>query len=98
MRLPAPPRVYGPLGGRPPKHGREFRFAKRETWSEPVVTTVTDTTNYGKAQTQAWDRVHPRLTHRSAWLDHESELPLVEGTLILLKVEHLSRDREAPPV
>lgn len=54
--------------------------------------------NYGKAQAQAWDRVHPRLTHRSAWLDHDGELPLVEGTLIRLKVEHLSRQREAPQV
>jgi hypothetical protein len=47
---------------------------------------------------QAWNRVHPRLTHRSAWLDHQGELPLVEGTLIRPKVEHLSKDREAPPV
>ncbi|GAA3311855.1 hypothetical protein GCM10020295_82520 [Streptomyces cinereospinus] len=98
MRLPKPPRVYDPKGGRPPKHGPEFRFAKPETWPEPAITTVTDTTNYGKAETQAWDRVHPRLTHRSSWLDHDGELPLVEGTLIRLKVEHLSKDRDAPPV
>jgi hypothetical protein len=62
------------------------------------ATAVTDTSNYGKAETQAWDQVHPRLTHRSFWLDHEDELPLVEGTLIRLKVEHLSKDRDAPPV
>ncbi|MET7457958.1 NF041680 family putative transposase [Streptomyces sp. NPDC005574] len=98
MRLPKPPRVYDPKGGRPPKHGPEFRFAKPETWPEPAITTVTATTNYGKAETQAWDRVHPRLTHRSSWLDHDGELPLVEGTLIRLKVEHLSKDRDAPPV
>ena len=83
---------------RPPKHGPEIRFTKPQTWPEPAITTVTDTTNYGKAQTQAWDRVHPRLTHRSSWLDHDGELPLVEGTLIRLKVEHLSKDRDAPPV
>ncbi|MEU7728448.1 NF041680 family putative transposase [Streptomyces sp. NPDC040724] len=97
MRLPKPPRMHG-VNGRPPKHGPEFRFAKPETWPEPAITTVTDTSNYGKAETQAWDRVHPRLTHRSAWLDHEGELPLVEGTLIRLKVEHLSKERDAPPV
>ncbi|CQR59326.1 FIG00663192: hypothetical protein (plasmid) [Streptomyces leeuwenhoekii] len=45
-----------------------------------------------------WDRVHPRLTHRASWLDHEGELPLIEGTLIRLEVEHLSKDREAPAV
>ncbi|MEV0668486.1 NF041680 family putative transposase [Spirillospora sp. NPDC050365] len=97
MRLPKPPRQPG-TNGRPPKHGPEFRFTKPQTWPEPAITTVTDTTNYGKAQTQAWDRVHPRLTHRSSWLDHDGELPLVEGTLIRLKVEHLSKDRDAPPV
>nr|WP_275593240.1 transposase [Streptomyces deccanensis] len=97
MRLPKPPRVYDPKGGRPPKHGPEFRFAKPETWPAPAITTVT-TTNYGKAEAQAWDRVHPRLTHRSSWLDHDGELPSIEGTLIWLKVEHLSKDRDAPPV
>jgi hypothetical protein len=84
--------------GRPPKHGPEFRFTKPEAWPEPAITTVTDTSNYGKAETQAWDRVHPRLTHRSSWLDHDGELPVVEGTLIRLTVEHLSKDRDAPPV
>ncbi|MGW7314724.1 NF041680 family putative transposase [Streptomyces sp. NPDC054865] len=97
MRLPKPVRLPG-TNGRPPKHGPEFRFTKPETWPEPAITTVTDTSNYGKAETQAWDRVHPRLTHRSSWLDHDGELPLVEGTLIRLKVEHLSKDRDAPPV
>lgn len=81
MRLPKPPRTHG-VNGRPPKHGPEFRFTKPETWPEPAITTVTGTSNYGKAETQAWDRVHPRLTHRSSWLDHDGELPVVEGTLM----------------
>lgn len=97
MRLPKPPRMHG-VNGRPPKHGPEFRFTKPDTRPEPAITTVTDTSNYGKSETQAWDRVHPRLTHRSSWLDHDGELPLFEGTLIRLKVEHLAKDRDAPPV
>ncbi len=99
MRLPKPPRVHG-TNGRPPKHGPEFRFAKPETWRGPAIVTATDTMNYGKAQAQAqaWDRVHPRLTHRSGWLDHDGQLPTVEGTLVRLKVEHLSKKREAPAV
>ncbi|MFE4756546.1 transposase [Streptomyces mirabilis] len=32
LRLPKPPRVYDPKGGRPPKHGPELRLAKPETW------------------------------------------------------------------
>jgi hypothetical protein len=44
--------------------------------------------------------VHPRLTHRAAWLEHEGELPLIAGTLIrlvveCLSVEYLSKDRAA---
>lgn len=97
MRLPKPTRMPG-VNGRPPKHGPEFRFAEPETWPEPAITTVTDTAHYGKARTQAGDPVHPRLTHRSSWLDHDGELPLVEGTLIRMKAEPLSKDRDAPPV
>lgn len=102
MRCPAPSREEfhraHPCGGHPPKHGPELRFAKPETWPEAAVTTATDTVNYGKAEARARDRVHPRLTHRSAWLEHDGELPIVEGTLVRLKVEHLSKEREAPRV
>jgi hypothetical protein len=102
MRRPAPSREEflraHPRGGRPPKHGGEFAVADPATWPEPAVSTLTDTTHYGKAETRAWDRIHPRLTHRAAWLDHEGALPLIEGTLIRLKVEHLPGNRDAPPV
>jgi hypothetical protein len=54
--------------------------------------------NYGKAVTQAWDRGRPRLTHRAAWLEREGELLLIEGALIRLEAEHLSKDREASAV
>ncbi|WP_308315695.1 hypothetical protein [Streptomyces sp. ISL-100] len=46
----------------------------------------------------AWDRMHPRLTARGSWLDHCGELPLIHGTLIRLKVEHLPGDRDPKPV
>ena len=45
-----------------------------------------------------WDRLHPRLTHRAAWLDHDGELPIIEGTLIRLQVERLPGDRDPKPV
>ena len=56
------------------------------------------TSRYGIAVTAAWDRVHPRLTHRAAWLDHDGELPVIEGTLIRLRVDHLPGDRDPKPV
>ena len=46
----------------------------------------------------SWDRLHPRLTHRTCWLDHHGELPIIEGTLIPLQVDRLPRDRDPKPV
>lgn len=66
-------------GGRPPKHGKEFRFARPQTWGEPDAATTQITDRYGTARTMAWGRIHPRLTTFSAWIDHTGELPVIEG-------------------
>ena len=97
MLRPAPSRTPGATG-RPRKHGDVFTLADSDSWHAPDHTTGTDTTRYGHAQAQAWNRLHPRLTHRGPWLDHDGELPLVEGTLIRLQVEHLPSDRNPKPV
>ncbi|HEX2300154.1 MAG TPA: NF041680 family putative transposase [Pseudonocardiaceae bacterium] len=97
LRLPKPPRLPG-TNGRPPKHGPEIALDKPATWPEPAQTTVTETTRYGTAVATSWDRVHPRLTRRACWLDHVGELPVIEGTLIRLQVEHLPGDRDPKPV
>lgn len=97
LRLPAPPRTPG-TNGRPPKHGGEFGLKDPAGWPPPAVTTTTDTASYGKAEACAWDRLHPRLTHRAAWLDHPGTLPIIEGTLIRLQVERLPGDRNATPL
>ncbi|MFJ4382655.1 NF041680 family putative transposase [Streptomyces albidoflavus] len=98
LRDPGPARS-GPRGGRPRRHGGVLAFARPETWHEPDVTSSTDTTRYGKAATKAWDRMHPRLTHRDPWLEHaKEELPLLHGTLIRLEVEWLPGDRTPKPV
>jgi hypothetical protein len=98
LRRPVPPRPNDPRGGRPPKHGGEFALADQATWPEPQLTTTTPTTRYGTAVATAWDRLHPRLTHRAAWLDHQGELPVIEGTLIRLQVDRLPGDRDPKPV
>jgi DDE superfamily endonuclease len=97
MQLPAPPRQPG-TNGRPRKHGCELALADPATWPAPPITTSTVTSRYGMAVTAAWDRVHPRLTHRAAWLDHDGPLPVIEGTLIRLTVDHLPGDRDPKPV
>jgi hypothetical protein len=97
MQLPAPPRPPHTMG-RPRKHGGELALADPATWPAPQVTTSTMTSRYGMAQAASWNRVHPRLTRRSAWLDHDDGLPVIEGTLIRLQVDHLPGDRDPRPV
>jgi hypothetical protein len=97
MWLPAPARQPATMG-RPRKHGRELALADPAACPDPQVTTSTVTSRYGTAVAQAWDRVHPRLTHRAAWLDHDGPLPVIEGTLIRLQVDHLPGDRDPRPV
>jgi hypothetical protein len=97
MQLPAPPRQPG-TRGRPAKHGGQLALADPATWPAPQVTTSTPTSRYGIAVAAAWDRVHSRLTHRCAWLDHDGPLPVIEGTLIRLHVDHLPGDRDPKPV
>ena len=97
LHFPVPARQPG-TNGRPPRHGREFALPDPATWPDPAVTTSTQTARYGTAAAQAWDRLHPRLTHRSAWLDHGGPLPVIEGTLIRLQVDHLPGDRDPKPV
>ena len=97
--LPFPiPRRQPGTNGRPPRHGQAFTLADPATWPQPPVTNTTQTTRYGTAVAQAWDRLHPRLTHSSAWLNHDGPLPVIEGTLIRLQAGHLPGDRAPKPV
>jgi DDE superfamily endonuclease len=97
LYFPAPPRPHG-RKGRPTRHGPEFKLAGPATWPDSPVTTITPTTRYGTAVARAWDRLHARLTHRAAWLGHDGELPVIDGTLIRLQVDHLPGDRHPTPI
>jgi hypothetical protein len=95
--MPAPPRLPG-TNGRPPKHGGEFHLADPATWPQPDTTSSAGTSRYGTAVAHSWNRLHPRLTRRAAWLDHDGDLPVLEGTLIRLTVDHLPGDRDPKPL
>lgn len=98
LHFPPPLQPAGKRG-RKPKRGAEFAFEIAATQPVPSITTVSDTTHYGKAVAAAWDRLHPLLVRRSAWADHpEGELPVIEGTVIRLQVDHLRGDRSPRPI
>lgn len=71
LYFPPPPQPSGKRG-RKPKRGAQFAFEAAATQPAPSVTTVTDTTHYGKAVATAWDRLHPLLVRRSPTTPKES--------------------------
>jgi hypothetical protein len=100
LLAPAPPRSAdgpGPIG-RPRRHGAVLVLAEPRSWPTPSTRSVTATARYGPAEATSWNRMHPRLTHRGPWADHSGRLPIVEGTLIRLQVEHLPGQRQAKPI
>ncbi len=62
------------------------------------MTTVTQTGRHGTATAVAWGRLHQRLTSRAGREGHDGELPVIEGTLIRLVVDHLPGDRSPDPL
>jgi hypothetical protein len=98
MLAPAPPPSGECRGGRPRRHGPVMALAVPGSWPAPDVRTATDTARYGMAEATGWDRMHPRLEHSGAWVNHVGQLPIVEGTVIRLQVAHLPGQRAAKPV
>ncbi len=92
------PRPLRPEGGRPRRHGGVLTFAKPDTWHGPTHH-ATDTTRYGTAEATGMGPdappAHPPPAPGSTTDD---ELPILHGTLIRLKVEHLPGDRDPKPV
>lgn len=84
--------------GAPLRHGRELKLADQATCPGPDVVTTTQTSRYGTAAARAWHRAHPRLKARGAWAGHQGTLPVIEGTLIQLTVDHLPHDHHPKPV
>ena len=99
MYFPAPPLpARPPTAGAGPGTGTSSISRDPRTWPDPAAATVTETARYGTATATAWARLHQRLAHRDGWKDHEGELPVIEGTLIRLQVDHLPGQRDADPV
>src|SRR5262245_52564191 len=97
LRQAPPPRQPGQMG-RPVRHGRELKLSGDAACPGPDVHTTTQTSRYGAADARAWHRMHPKLKARGAWEGHQGDLPVIEGTLIKLTVDHLPHDHNPRPV
>lgn len=97
MAFPPPPRRAG-TAGRSARHGADFTFKDSRTWPQAAHTTTTQTTRYGTAQARSWDRLHPKLTHRGTWADHDGDLPIIAGTVIRLQVDRLPGEGTPKPL
>ncbi len=89
---------HGPTKGRAPRHGAKLVLADAATHPEPTRATDNETGRYGHAEAQAFARMHPKIDSRGGWKDHAGQLPIIEGTVVGLRVERLPGDREPKPV
>ena len=97
LRRPTPPRVYNPRAVGPPNTAASStsvtpspgRRACGHTGGHPALR---------PGDGAGRDRLHPRLTRRAAWADHDQALPIIAGTVIQLTVDHLPSRGEPKPL
>jgi hypothetical protein len=92
--LPRRPGQRGPA----PRHGDRFVLADAHGRRHPDQQTVTASGRCGRIHAQAWSWLHPELQGRDGWKTHPGPLPVVEGTLISLTVDHLPGNRTPDPM
>jgi hypothetical protein len=98
LRLPAPPRRHGARGGRPPKHGPEFALDNPATWPNRRPPPRPKPPATARRRPAAGTGCTPGSPTVPAGWTTPGELPIIEGTLIRLQVDHLPGDRDPKPV
>ncbi len=93
----APARGYAGTG-RPGRHGAAMKLDDPATWPAPEQAVTSVHERYGGVAVTAWGHYHPHLQRRAGWATHPGALPLVEGALILVRVDRLPGDRAPKPV
>lgn len=93
----APPVGYAGTG-RPGRHGPAMRLDDPATWPAPKQAVTSVHERYGNVAVTAWGHYHPQLQRRAGWATHPGRLPIVAGSLILVRVDRLPGDRAPKPV
>jgi hypothetical protein len=97
FHFPAPPRAPGQTG-RPSRHGVEIKLDQPDTHPTPHATVEGAHPRYGTYTLRAYAHLHPQLTRRGGWTNHPGPLPIIEGTVIGVRVERLPGDRHPKPL
>lgn len=90
----SPAKAESAAPGRPRLHGRRFSAADKTSWGEPDATLAVSEPRYGRVEVAAWSGLHPRLGRRGRWKG-EDHPPIVTGTVISVRVEHLPKSINA---
>jgi hypothetical protein len=96
LRLPAPPRRHTPRGDGHPGTAASSPWTTRPPGPSRRPRPRPPAT--APRRPAAGTGPRPRLPHRTCWRDHQGELPIIEGTLIRLQVDHPPGDRDPKPV
>ena len=96
MYFPAPPRRPGPTAAGP---GTGPRSSSPTSGPGPPRRRPPSPRPAGTAPPGPRPgRLHQQLVRRAGWEDHHGELPVIEGTMIRLAVDHLPGDRSPEPL
>ena len=88
----------GPTKGRAPRHGAKLKLSDPDTHPDPVCATHHELERYGTVRATAFQRMHPKLESRAWATGRQGPLPLIEGTVIGLQVEHLPGNAKPKPM
>ena len=97
FHAPTPPRRDG-RPGRPSRHGAEVKLADPASHPTPDATHEGTHPRFGAFTLRSFGHLHPRLGRRGSWSNHPGPLPIVEGTIIGVRVERLPGDRTPKPL
>jgi DDE superfamily endonuclease len=84
--------------GRPARHGEQVKLADPPSHPTPDAECKGSHSRYGTYTLRAFAGLHPQLTRRGAWSTHPGPLPIIEGTIIGVRVERLPGNRAPKPL
>jgi hypothetical protein len=82
--------------GRPPRHGKKFDLKDSASRPEPSAEYRCDSEDYGSVRVRCWSGLHPK-TRRIGERYRCERAPIVRGTVVLVEVGKLPRQRPASP-